>query len=98
MSTRTDRVMAKFTRHTTEFVPFANLGINGVAPNAAAVTYDVVGEHDQPATWTAATTLEGQIGFMLDGPSLGRGVFQVFVRIAASPETPVIHTGYFRLT
>jgi hypothetical protein len=96
--TRTERLLPKWPRTTEEFVAFRRLGVDGLLPVGATVAYAVVPEYDQPTAWTPADELEGMLGFMLDGPTLGRGVFHLFIRITSTPERPVIDAGYFRLT
>lgn len=95
------RLIDEYPRGTIDFVPFTDLTVNGVPVTTATdVEVAVVGEYDQPglADWTPADTLNSRVGFLLTGPSLGRGVFRVFVRKPDAPTTPVIVAGYFRLT
>jgi hypothetical protein len=53
-----------------------------------------------PENWNPPENWAGGplVGFMVDGPTLGAGVFRVFVRKPDAPTTPVIEAGYFRLT
>jgi hypothetical protein len=50
-----------------------------------------------PTGWTAAVFVDDRVGFLLNGPLLGRGVFKVFVRKPGSPTSPVIEAGKIRL-
>jgi hypothetical protein len=59
----------------------------------------VVAEFARPVGWAPVVTNDaGTAGFVLDGPSLGRGVFRVFVRAIGADTVPVIPAGYIRLT
>jgi hypothetical protein len=46
--------------------------------------------------WTAATTLNGNIGLMISGLSVG--TYEVWARVTDSPEIPVIDCGSFAVS
>lgn len=111
----------RYPRETVDFIPFADLTINGALVSTVdGLEVAVVQEHSRPQAgdWGPAQSLAPEagwvppadwnlpegwadgplVGFILDGPTLGRGVFRVFVRKPDAPTTPVIEAGYFRLT
>jgi hypothetical protein len=99
----TDRVLDAYPRGTVDFIPFADLTVNGaLVTDSTGIQYSVVPDHGQPAGWSPALVdaETGELGFKLDGPTLGRGVYRVFVRdINNAPDTqPEIIAGRFRLT
>lgn len=93
------RLIDEYPRETVDFIPLLDLTVNGVpVVDAEDAEVAVTKEFARPTTWTPALVSGGQIGVKVDGGTLGRGVFRVFVRAAGSDTTPVIEAGYFRLT
>lgn len=85
-----------YPRETVDFIPFDDLTLT---VESIELEYAVAAEFDRPLTWAPVVTNDaGTAGFVLDGPSLGRGVFRVFVRATGLTTTPVIDAGYIRLT
>lgn len=97
---RSNRVLTEYPHQTVEFIPIADLRVNGEPiTNPLLVEVAVLPDCDDTVdeTWNESTYLEGRLGFMLDGPTLGRGVFKVLARILSVPERPVLELGRFRL-
>lgn len=83
-----------FQRESVEFQP-VTVTVAGVAVTTG-VTFSVTAEDARPATFSAATTLSGQIGVMVD--TLDPGTYRVWAQITgAPPETPVLDCGTFRV-
>ena len=81
-------------------IPFAHLQVNGTPVTPLDdVEYAIVPELEQPV-WPRSNAVDvgGVPGFMLNGPTLGRGVFAVYVRVNSAPLHPVILAGYITLT
>jgi hypothetical protein len=92
------RAVDTYPRTTVDAIPFTDLTIDGVpVVDPVGVQYAIVPEYDQPTGWTAAVFVDDRVGFLLNGPLLGRGVFKVFVRKPGSPTSPVIEAGKIRL-
>ena len=92
-------VIDRYDRETVDFIPLVDVVIEGVAyTDAADLEVAITPEFVRPTTWVAATDGDGQPGFILNGPTLGRGVFAVRVRPAAGPIQPVILVGHIRLS
>lgn len=101
------RVIDSYPRETRDFVPFVALMMNGVAVtdqhgrligSAPDVEYAVVPELSRPTTFVDVEQVDGMLGFKVDGPTLGRGVYKVYVRVAGGSLVPVVEAGSFRLT
>jgi hypothetical protein len=58
--------------------------------------FSVVPLKRRPDTWTAAVTLDGQVGFMVE--NLDPGSYTVWAKVLSSPELPVIDCGFFTVT
>lgn len=83
-----------YPRETVEFQPIT-VTVDGVEV-LTGVTVAVVASGVRPVTYTAPTTLAGKIGVMVTGMALG--IYDVWAKVASSPETPVIYCGSFRVT
>lgn len=84
--------MADYPRETTEFVSYT-IRVDGVAVTQG-VEFSVVprtGTKPRPDTWTAATTLDGKTGFLIQ-PGVA-GTHQIWARVTSTPEIPVIDCG-----
>ena len=83
----------KFEAETIELIPLL-VKIDGVA--TTNYTISVVPYGTDPATFAAPTSYSGGTGYLVNGPTLGKGYFEGYVKITgSSPEVPVIHA--FRL-
>lgn len=95
----TNKVIDTYPQETNDFLPFEDLGISGVAiTEEEDVEYAVSGEFSRPEEWLPAENSDIGVGFTLDGPSLGPGVWRVHVRVTGDSIAPVRLMGYFRLT
>lgn len=92
------RVIDAYPRETIDFIPFRGLLVNGYPPAPASVSYAVVPDGSRPATWSPAVQVGTTVGFLLNGPVLGRGVYTVFARVDSSPGPVVLELGQIRLT
>lgn len=93
-----DQAISTYPAQTVDFLPLVDLTINGVpVTDPADVSVAVVGEWTDPSVFTPAELRDGVIGFVLDGPTLGRGVFNVYVRSVKDDLAPVIPAGRVRL-
>ena len=89
----------EYPRETKEFIPVVDLLVDG-DPYTEDFEVAVVHLFERPESddWDAAITLGSEKGFMLDGPALGIGTYDVYVRVTDSPEVPVFMVGRVRLT
>lgn len=87
-------MMNHYPRETKEFQPVA-ITVDGAAVTAGVELAVVLGDA-RPTAWTAATSLSGKIGYLID--SMAVGTYTVWARITSSPEVPVINCGSFRIT
>lgn len=76
----------KVERETHEYLPL-EVFKDGVAVTSG-VSYAVVAWGTRPTTWTPAIESGGQVYFEVDNPA--PGYYDVYVKIDASPETPVV--------
>jgi hypothetical protein len=84
--------VSNYPRETVEFIVI-NPTKNGV-PTAADEYQLTTGDNRPDGTWLPVETLEGEVGFMLDGLPPDR--YLIWVRPdGASPEEPVICAGAF---
>lgn len=86
--------MSTYPRETVEFVP-VTVTVNGSVVTAG-VEFAVVQDGARPSTWSAATSLSGSIGVLISG--LTPGQWNIWARVSASPETPVINCGFITVT
>lgn len=94
-----DQAISTYTHHTVDFLSLTDVTVNGEPiTDPAEVEVAVVGEWDDPETYEPAHARDGVIGFILDGPTLGRGVFRVYVRVTRADLAPVTPVGRIRLT
>lgn len=92
-------VIDTYPRETVDFLPLVDVTVNGVpVTDPGDIEYAIVPETARPTTWSAVTDADGVIGFVLQGPTLGRGVFAVYVRPTSGSIRPVIPVGHVRLT
>lgn len=84
----------RYPRETVEFLP-VTITVDG-APVTTNVELSVVARTARPQTWTTPTTLDGQIGVMVEGYE--PATYAVWARITDTPETPVIRAGEFIIT
>jgi hypothetical protein len=85
--------MTSFERETVEFQPVA-VTLNG-APVTAGVTFAIVGPGVRPTTFSAPTTIGGQIGVMVQ--NLAPGGYYIWARVASSPEVVILRCGYINV-
>jgi hypothetical protein len=88
-----------YDRDSIEFCA-VYIAVNGVAPDPGDVEFAIAVYSTRPAVgdWVAPVSLDGAIGVMVDGPVLGVGEYEVWVRVTANPETPVLKSeGGFRV-
>jgi hypothetical protein len=83
-----------YERESVDFNP-VTVTVNKT-PVTTGVTFSVVPDGLRPAVFTAPTVLGGQIGVMVGGYQ--PGVYRVYAKVAANPETPVLKAGYFTVT
>ena len=97
--------MNLYPRETVEFQPVV-VEVNDVAltiADVADIELMVTASRERPSStvsgvWEAPATLDGELGVMVDGPTLGPGTFLVWAKVTSSPETPVLEAGSFRVT
>jgi hypothetical protein len=83
-----------YPRESVEFQPIT-ITVDG-AVVITGVTFAIVNDGGRPSTWTAPTTLGGNIGVMLTG--LTPGLYRIYAKVSSSPETPVIDCGFVSIT
>ena len=76
-------------RETVEYIPVV-VYLNGVV-TTANVSFAVVPDGTRPSSWTAATVLNSATYTLISGLSVG--LYNVFAKVSAAPETPVILCG-----
>jgi hypothetical protein len=86
---------APFQRETIEYQPIV-VTANGTAVTSN-VTVAIVELGARPSTWGTAVTLGTAIGVMVNGPTLGPGAYEIYAKVASTPETPVVNCGTFRI-
>lgn len=86
----------KFEAETIELIPLL-VKIDGVA--TTNYTIAVVPHGTDPVTFAAPTSYSGGTGYLVNGPTLGKGYFEGYVKIGgSSPEVPVLHVFQLTLT
>ena len=85
---------SSYPRETIEFQPIT-ITVDG-APVTTGVTVAIAANGTRPSEWVTPTTLAGKIGVMLTG--LTPGLYNIWAKIASSPETPVIDCGFVTIT
>lgn len=85
--------MKTYLAETAEFLP-VTITRTGVTVTTG-VKLSVVPEGERPGTWAEPTTLEGEIGYWVEG--LAVGTYMVYAQITANPERPAIECGLFRV-
>lgn len=91
---RPNRVIDTYPRETDTYLPIRNATVDGLPATADQVEVSVVAESARPGPWVQAVLLDEGIGFRLNGPALGRGVFTAYGRV----DTEVWELGQIRLT
>lgn len=86
--------MNNYPRETVEFQP-VTVTVNGAAVTTG-VTFADVPSGTRPATFTTPTTLTGRIGVMVQGYPVG--VRDIWAKVTANPETPIIYCGSYAVT
>jgi|GEM_PF-2002266 len=76
-------------RETVEYIPVV-VYLNGVV-TTTGVSFAVVPDGTRPSSWTAATVLNSATYTLISGLSVG--LYNVFAKVSAAPETPVILCG-----
>ena len=83
-----------YPRESVEFQPvLVTLDGNAITTN---VEFAITNMTARPSNWVAATTLQNQIGVMVENLSVG--TYKVWARITDSPEIPVIDCGSFAVS
>jgi len=72
---------------TTEFVPVAVTVAGAAVTSGVEFAIQLEGTRPVPADWNDADLLEGNTGVLISG--LAPGYYWCWVRVTASPETPV---------
>lgn len=75
-------------RESVEFMEIDFL-LDGVV-QIANVEFAVVGKRQRPTSWTAAAISNGRTAVLIDGPTLGIGAFDVYVKQTGGTESPVL--------
>ena len=86
--------MNSYPRETIEFQA-VTVTVNNV-PVTTGVTFCDVPSGARPVTFAPAVTLSGQIGVMVQG--YGPGTRDIYAKVTANPETPVILAGSYTIT
>lgn len=81
-------------RETVEYIPVV-VTLNGVV-TTTGVSFAIVADGSRPSVWTAATVLSSATYALVSG--LTPGVWRVWAKVSAAPETPVIECGYITVT
>ena len=90
--------MNSYPRESVEFeATQVTVSVAGVATIVTTgVTFAVTTELGRPSTYTAATILNGQTGFMVGTYTPGK--WRKWARVDSFPEQPVIDCGLFIIT
>lgn len=85
-----------YPRESVEFQPIL-VTVDGttVTTNVETQITSVSGRPSS-TSWIPAVTLDGQIGLMIQGLSVG--TYEVWARVSDSPEIPVIDCGSFAVS
>lgn len=75
-------------RESVEFLEI-DVTLDGVVLTSD-VSFCVVPTWDRPATWVASEMSNGRTAVLINGPALGKGKFDVYVRYAGATESPII--------
>jgi hypothetical protein len=87
----------EYPRETVEYVPFENVTVNG-QPWVGGFNYSITENFARPTVWTPTVPVEGKQSFLLNGPSLGVGLYKVWVQVADGDESVVILAGQFKVS
>ena len=87
-------MIATFPRESIEFLP-VTVTVDGVAVTAG-VTFAVVASPARPTTFIAAVTAGATIGITVG--TYPPGLYEVWAKVVAGTETPVINCGNIRIT
>jgi len=79
-----------YERESIEFQP-VTVTVNG-APVTTGVTFAITRNGTRPLAYTAPTTVDGNIGVMVQG--LTHGLYDVWAKVNSTPEAVVINCGY----
>jgi hypothetical protein len=91
----------EFPRETVDLIP---LIVETYSASTAAWTpttsYTVtcVPVGVRPATFATPTAAGSDLGYLVNGPTLGKGTFDGFIKLSANPETPVLPAFTLELT
>lgn len=83
--------MIAIERESIEFIP-VTVTVDDVVTQTG-VTLAILAIGTRPTAFTARYELEGEIGILVNGPTLGPGTFTVWYKITDSPEIPVGQAG-----
>jgi hypothetical protein len=81
--------MNVYDRDSVEFCA-VDLKVAGAPADPVQVAITAFAVRPVPADWIAPTILGDEVGVMVDGPALGVGEYEVWVRAIADPEAPVL--------
>lgn len=85
-----------YPRESVEFQPIL-VTVDGTTVTANVETQITsVSGRPSSSAWIPAVTLDGQIGLMIEGLSVG--TYEVWARVSDSPEIPVIDCGSFAVS
>jgi hypothetical protein len=85
-----------YPRESVEFQPIL-ITLDGTPfTTAADIEVSITAQNARPSTWIASTSLNGEIGVMIQ--NLAVGTYLVWARITDSPEIPVINCGAFAVS
>jgi hypothetical protein len=83
-----------YERESVEFQP-VTVTVDGT-PVTTGVEIAVTTGNQRPTTWAAATVLDDQVGYLIDGLDPER-VYTLWARVTDSPEVPVVRAGEFQI-
>jgi hypothetical protein len=85
-----------YPRESVEFQPIL-ITVDGVTVTTNIETQiTLVSGRPSSSAWIPAVTLDGQIGLMIQGLSVG--TYEVWARVTDAPEIPVIDCGPFAVS
>jgi hypothetical protein len=78
-----------YDRDSIEFCPVL-VDVDGVTPAPGDVEFAIVAYPGRPETadWVAPVVIDDQMGVMVEDLEVGQ--YEVWVRVSANPETPVL--------
>ena len=84
----------RYERESIEFQPIT-VTVDG-APVTTGVTFSIAPNGERPDTYTAPAAVAGKVGVIVQG--LQPGIYNIWAKVASTPETVVINCGRIAIT